>query len=81
MGRLAFDMSDGPKGAKRPLERPLDGGVGSPAVEQPASDCTTQRRGLALVNSLQDLGLMRGALCIRLGLASKGNLREQSVRQ
>ena len=25
--RLTFDMSGGPKGAKRPLERPLDGGV------------------------------------------------------
>ena len=25
---LTFDMSGGPKGAKRPLERPLDGGVG-----------------------------------------------------
>ena len=24
---LTFDMSGGPKGAKRPLERPLDGGV------------------------------------------------------
>src|SRR5664280_388161 len=26
---LTFDMSGGPKGAKRPLERPLDGGVRS----------------------------------------------------
>src|SRR5664280_1439091 len=26
-GGLTFDMSGGPKGAKRPLERPLDGGV------------------------------------------------------
>ena len=25
---LTFDMSGGPKGAKRPLGRPLDGGVG-----------------------------------------------------
>jgi len=25
--RLTFDMSGGPKGAKQPLERPLDGGV------------------------------------------------------
>jgi len=24
---LTFDMSGGPKGAKQPLERPLDGGV------------------------------------------------------
>ena len=24
---LTFDMSGGPKGAQRPLERPLDGGV------------------------------------------------------
>ena len=27
---LTFDMSGGPKGAKRPLERPLDGGVRFP---------------------------------------------------
>jgi len=27
-GYLTFDMSGGPKGAKRPLGRPLDGGVG-----------------------------------------------------
>src|SRR5664280_1121553 len=27
MRGLTFDMSGGPKGAKRPLERPLDGGV------------------------------------------------------
>ena len=27
---LTFDMSGGPKGAKRPLERPLDGGVRLP---------------------------------------------------
>src|SRR5207342_1664310 len=26
--RLTFDMGGGPKGAKRPLERPLDGGLG-----------------------------------------------------
>ena len=30
MARLTFDMSGGPKGAKRPLERPLDGGVRPP---------------------------------------------------
>ena len=29
-GDLTFDMSGGPKGAKRPLERPLDGGVRLP---------------------------------------------------
>src|SRR5690349_10661515 len=27
LGRLTFDMRGGPKGAKRPLERPLDGRV------------------------------------------------------
>ena len=27
MGRLTFDMSGGARGAKRPLARPLDGGV------------------------------------------------------
>ena len=40
---LTFDMSGGPKGAKRPLERPLDGGVRRhrddrvdyPAMERP----------------------------------------------
>ena len=30
---LTFDMSGGPKGAKRPLERPLDGRVGLARVE------------------------------------------------
>src|SRR5665213_2256383 len=32
---LTFDMSGGPKGAKRPLVRPLDGGVGPHAGNRP----------------------------------------------
>ena len=34
---LTFDMSGGAKGAKRPLERPLDGGVRPHAVPRLAS--------------------------------------------
>ena len=33
MSNLTFDMSGGPKGAKRPLERPLDGRVRALAAE------------------------------------------------
>src|SRR3977135_1531932 len=42
MRGLTFDMSGGGKGAKRPLERPLDGSV-RPLVEKvPARPCVQQ---------------------------------------
>jgi hypothetical protein len=36
--RLTFDMSGGPKGAKRPLGRPLDGGVSLQLTHGRAND-------------------------------------------
>ena len=56
MRRLTFDMSGGPKGAKRPLERPLDGGVGrlAPAL--------TSKRHLLLNCNNNELHLCRGLI-------------------
>src|SRR5580765_255482 len=38
-----FDMSGGPKDAKRPLERPLDGRVRAHSVSGERSNCRTRR--------------------------------------
>ena len=63
IGGLTFDMSGGPKGAERPLARPLDGGVrrhglrgrggfpNSASVGQPH----TWRAALAVTRSPHDL--------------------------
>ena len=53
---LTFDMSGGPKGAKRPLERPLDGRVRPPFLSR---DRSVRRLGhdrlfSSLTNSLSE---------------------------
>ena len=52
-----FDMSGGPKGAKRPLARPIDGGVGVIACARDpyaASACSFMPSALA--NTIQCVG-------------------------
>ena len=45
---LTFDMSGGPKGAKRPLERPLDGGVRRRAHDSSASGNCKELQAIAV---------------------------------
>ena len=67
---LAFDMSDGPKGAKRPLERPLVGGVRRHAQEPEQHGVRAQQWGAEV---------LRESHSHRYGTSRRG-LREPVLR-
>ena len=78
MRRLTFDMSGGPKGAKRPLERPLDGGV----RRQRSAHCDDELAACATPCGRQRCSRVHGACNTVtrrsiLGLAQKRSLPER----
>ena len=69
---LTFDMSGGAKGAKRPLGRPLDGGVGRRRDDHLPFNCAASRNRLRTRRtSLRKNGIALAALVARPGWTSR----------